>query len=49
MMFDEYSEDIRKTMLDIEAKRIVKPRYSIQLCEDLLKRNELANDVAMKG
>ena len=49
MIFDEYSEDIRKTMLDIEANRIVKPRYSIQLCEDLLKRNELANDVAMKG
>lgn len=38
MIFDEYSEEVRKTMLDIEANRIANPRRSIELCEELLKR-----------
>lgn len=49
MNFDEYSEHVRKTMLDIEANRISNPRLSIQLCEELLNRKELEYDIAMKG
>lgn len=49
MIFDEYSEEVRKTMLDIEANRIANPRRSIELCEELLKRRELEYDIGMKG
>lgn len=49
MNFEEYSEKVRKKMLEIETNRLLNPRVSIALCEELKKMKELEHDIAIKG
>lgn len=49
MNFEEYSEKVRKKMLDIEAHRTLNPRVAIKICEELKNMKEVGHDVAIKG